>query len=795
MADWTSLRRRSGGKWQIPLFLLSGALLVGAVLRYRQAAAVPSPAELLNRLAALERDGAHDQVLDAATRAVSSDRLSELDRARIHLHLARASAALARERGVTSERVGEGIVEAYGVASAQELPFTAADFAHLGQAHEWRGRFREAARYYDKALSLGVEDPTALRRHVLLLRRDRLEVAPEEYAAALDDFLSTLDADQRAARLWAVEQKIETCARRQRWDEMSALLVAEQPHFNGTPEADGFSYLQALALYRIGQFDEAERLLRVIRNRARVTDELHARTGWLLGRTILHDGGPQRPEEAISFFQDVLEHHPDSAYAAASRIGLAEAYAYLDRHEDAVSMYHVALEGLNRARQIDLADEQVLRTSLGIMAETMRLRGDLKTALDYAELMAGLIDARNTEQAVVHLRQLLELQKARAEQLAGGEEAAEDAAAEGVEALVVASSEQGRALFASASETAQRLAQMSALVDEPSAQLAWGAAELAARAGRARRALELFQTFTVEHPRHPLLPRSLLRQGQLYQALGDLSSAVAAFEECFRRFPRTLEGARSLIPLAECHLAMGPGHEDLVEKSLRMILDDPEVFRPQAPEFADALFLLGEVQNRRGAFEEAVATLEEVVQRYPDDARLPRAYFLLADSYRQSALSIQRDLADVNVEGERDDLRRQVDLRLRRARELYQSLIHAFESRGVARSSPVEMVYLRLANLYVADCHFEMRDYATALKLYESAAAAYGDTVSALAAYVQIINCHVFLGEKAEARAALARAMILVDVLPESALARSVSPERRQDWKRYFEWLGRSELF
>jgi hypothetical protein len=88
-----------------------------------------------------------------------------------------------------------------------------------------------------------------------------------------------------------------------------------------------------------------------------------------------------------------------------------------------------------------------------------------------------------------------------------------------------------------------------------------------------------------------------------------------------------------------------------------------------------------------------------------------------------------------------------------------------------------------------------MRDYSTALKLYESAAAAYADTASALAAYVQIINCHVFLGERAEARAALARAMILTDVIPDVALANGVSPEGRDDWKRYFEWLGKSELF
>ena len=44
-------------------------------------------------------------------------------------------------------------------------------------------------------------------------------------------------------------------------------------------------------------------------------------------------------------------------------------------------------------------------------------------------------------------------------------------------------------------------------------------------------------------------------------------------------------------------------------------------------------------------------------------------------------------------------------------------------------------------------------------------------------------------------RAALARALVLVDAIPNEAFDTLVSPETRKDWKRYFDWLGRSELF
>ena len=69
------------------------------------------------------------------------------------------------------------------------------------------------------------------------------------------------------------------------------------------------------------------------------------------------------------------------------------------------------------------------------------------------------------------------------------------------------------------------------------------------------------------------------------------------------------------------------------------------------------------------------------------------------------------------------------------------------------------------------------------------------DTARGLAAYVQMVNCYVFMGESREARAALARALVVVDAMPDSAFESPASPQPRGDWKKYFEWLGESELF
>jgi hypothetical protein len=81
------------------------------------------------------------------------------------------------------------------------------------------------------------------------------------------------------------------------------------------------------------------------------------------------------------------------------------------------------------------------------------------------------------------------------------------------------------------------------------------------------------------------------------------------------------------------------------------------------------------------------------------------------------------------------------------------------------------------------------------LALYEEAAGQFKELPSGLAAYVQIINCHVFLGRPEEARAALARALVMVEAASQSAFEQSFSPQTRGDWKEYFLWLGESGLF
>ena len=810
MSEWASLKGRVAGKWQVPLFVISVALLGAAVLTLR-----PGPKEIsldhaVEYLDLLLSGGMFDKALETGTPLLAVEELSEEKLAPIHLRLARAAYGSAQTRGAADCETGRLIRARYTVAQQHALELTPADLEHLGRVSEWCDQAHEAVGYYEQALAGGVDDASELRRHVLQLRQQKLGASAEELDRLLDEFLAQLEDHRLDLRLWALEQKMQVLEELGELEQAATLLARNQARFAAADQQDYFRYLEALLMYKTGHADAAEPHLRAVRNRVAPRSELNAMSGWLLGKVVLSDGGPQRPQEALAFFDDVIHNHLSGPYVVASQLGRAEALAMLQRHADARAAYRDAINGLAELDDFSLVNKDALRVSLAVQAQTQG--GDLRAALGYAELAVLLLDEDQAEQTSILLQQLGDLQAGLADQLHAEAEDAREAAsarelAEAAElgaleettgAASVGQTErllaEAEGYYAAAATTFLRLARLNTLNEERSAEASWHAAELMTRAGLRDRAVRLFRQFAQERPENPLVPRALLRVGQLQQALGHLPQAIEAYQECHERFPHQLDGARALIPLAHCYFALGPEEDEMAEKTLRVVLDDSDVFTPQAPEFADALFLMGDVLNRRGEYERAISVLEEALQRYPDDPRRPRARFVLADSYRQSALTLKDEQTEARFAGEIEYIRRESARRFSLARELYRSLIDEYELRPRDSLNDLERLYYRHACLYEADCYFENRQYRQALKLYEEAAATFKDSTAGLAAYVQIVNCHVFLGQPAEARATLARAQILVDSIPEPAFTQSLSPENRDDWKRFFDWLAESDF-
>lgn len=778
-SPWGTLAGRIAGKWQLPLLAVSlFTLPLGLYLLRPNPKSMPL-GQVVDLMKGFVSAGAYARAEEIGQLVVGREDCKGSAGAPVHLQMARALFGLAQQANRHTANASRTISEHYRQAMADDAHLEPEDYVKLGRALEWGRQYTLALEWFEKAMTAGYADRAGLLRHAYLLRRDQLKTAPAELAALLDEVLDSTPPDQMEMIAWALEERLGLLAAESQTDKAEAILAAHRERFEGSDFEDLFEYFRAWDLYHSGKAREAEVALRALLNRVPAEDAVSARAGWLLGRTILSEGTSGRLPEAVSFFRAVIARHPSSAYAVASRIGAAEALALLGEHAESIELYRFAIEDLEKIEISGIADREVIRASLAVMAERRRQAGDLKAAVAYAKLVSPLIDWREVEPAVAHLEQLGQLQAEWAEQNAPPDHGPD---------------ERSRALFADASATYGRMAGLDIHNDDRAAEAAWRAAELAARAGDRREATDLYRMFAKSRPSNPLVPRALLRIGQLHQAAGRLTDAIAAYQECYSRYPKLLDGIRALVPLAQCYIFRGPDDLELAERTLRIILEESEVFTPEAPEFADALFLLGDVLERRGRYEPAISMLKEAIDRYPRDVRVARARFLLADSYRQSAFALKQEAITADQAGNVDRLVAEADERFAAARQAYRDLIDEYELRPASELDNLEKVYLRHAYLYEADCYFEARLYRDALNRYDQAAGLLRGSPSALAAYVQIINCHVFLGEPAEAKAALARAQVLTDRLQPEAFAESVSPETKEEWKEYFAWLERAEI-
>jgi tetratricopeptide (TPR) repeat protein len=278
--------------------------------------------------------------------------------------------------------------------------------------------------------------------------------------------------------------------------------------------------------------------------------------------------------------------------------------------------------------------------------------------------------------------------------------------------------------------------------------------------------------------------------------MGLFAAAVETYRANLRRFPRTPDAGSGLIPLARCYMTLG-GEEnlELAEKTLvDHILADSPVFTPQAPEFCDALFLLGDLYSGQERFEDSITVLEEALDRYPEDERAVRARLLLANAYRRSALALKADLQETRKASEWPRLRAEMATRLQRAAELFALLVRTFEARDEGDMTDLERLFLKQSRLYQADCLFEMGRHAEAAALYETAAFVYRGEPVALSAYIQVINCRLSLGQLAEARTALRRAEYLLKIMPDRVFEGEYAGQSREEWKRFLDWLDRTKL-
>ncbi len=808
LAEWSELGERVTGKWQIPALLFSLVALGLSLSTFRTPASKIPFKNIRDKLPGLVDRGQYTAAIEAGSLLLNVPNRSARELGPVHAAVARARLLRADRNGGVAEGIGLAVIGHYASAVEGGYRLLFDDEVVLGRALEVTGDVVGAAKRYEAAIAMRSHPGIDLRWRLARLHADHVPVSGDVLSAELGRLIA--DAGDRPDVLtWALERKIDELCKNDRCSGAGDLLDSVADSLGETPWLQWLEYFRLYVAYLSGEAEHLEARLRHVRDALPLRDALASRVGWLLGRVVLGEDDPQRPLEAISIFREVSTSSASPLYAAASSLGMAEAFVMLERFDEALERYRDAVFKLKRVSTSRLIDRRAVESSLTVSSVRLQAQGRLAAALGFARQAVALTKPSDLERYTVLVEREADLEAAlakskRAEAMAlargvssggGGDASTKDGDDSDVVTRVASLSARARELLLDSGALLSRVASLNTLDSDRSSDLAWRAAERIYESGDSAATVDVMRRFVAERSRSEFVPRALRLMGAAQQSLGLYEEAIQTYQEAQRRFPRTPDAGSSLIPLARCYVALGAGHAKDAEKTLRIILDNSEVFTPAAREYSDALLLLGDLRNRSGEYERAIPVFEEAMSRYPNDPRLAKARFLLGDSYLQSGMALKGDIEKARFAGERDRLTAERRRRLERAAELFGKMVEDYEARDAATLSKLESVYLRHARLYRADCHFELGEYDRALVYYERAAWIYKGTTTALSAYVQIINCHLFTGNSGEASSALRRAQYLVETMSDSEFDDGLGFEKRDDWRQYFAWVGRAELF
>lgn len=763
--------------WQLPLLLFALGLFAYASYLFIN----PQPGLSIHQRIALAEDLIKHERPEAAIEQLNSllnvQKLAVADEAQVHLLLAEALDQGQKLHEINTRSNNEQIVEQTRIGLTQGAKAGGDAYRRLGESYEFLGQPALALENYRKAAAL---DPTRglfLQRKVIDLQLAQPDTAPAE--ASIDEYLK----DQRLSnteRGWAMEQKADLLARRGATVEARALLgqvLRMDPDVTAQGEAH---YHLGYIAWKSGDSDEAERLLRVARDQLHVGNPLDAEAAWLLGKIRQeHRDWP----EAISFYESVLMSHPESHAAPLSLLGRGTCRIELAQDAPGLNDLHELTSEIQAKSARDIYKLDSI-AGLQTAATTLESRSNFEGALEV------LADEQllNPDPSADFFARLARVFERRADELEQSRQSPVN------DADTIRRDQQISELRIHAADAYIAYSRAVTLTDDQAhADAMWKGVNLYERARCMQKGISALELFIAERPNDGQTPDALLKLGLSYQAIGEYDKAIAAFQHNQFRYPQSLAASKSGVPLAEACMAKGPEQYPKAEKVLLGVIDSP-LIGPDAQEFRQALSALAQLYYRTGRYEEAVAKLEEITERYPNDPQTGQWLFLMGDSYRKSASLLMKsatasvsespasaaaDLAEAAA-AKRD--------RLVKSKALFDRVIETY--RQTPASTDLDTLYLKLSHFYRADCMFDLGEYEEAIKLYDGATLRYQDDPAALAAYVQIVNAYCAMGRIEEARTANERAKWLLRRMPADAFANGSFSMPKEYWEQWLKWTS-----
>jgi len=464
-------------------------------------------------------------------------------------------------------------------------------------------------------------------------------------------------------------------------------------------------------------------------------------------------------------------------------LGRAEIQSLLGEHGASQTDYQQVVRELGRRGAGNEIDASRVVESLCDRHDALLALGDVKGALDYVSIAETLFKTEDMPQAV--LIRLASTNRQLAMDLVGPPL--------GVSGETVVNASVDPSIRHEANTKFERAADC--YLQHANAQTGnggewqvslWAAADSYDLAGRQDLAIAEWDRYLGIQPiDDPRRVETLFRLAQAHHARAEHERAATAYSQVIQGYPRSDFAAQSFVPMARCQLALE--RVDDAKQTLADVLTGDRLLKPDARDYREALAELARLHHAQREFTPAIERFTESIERYPDDSRLGESRFLLADSYRQSALAIRAQIEEQPSISTAESDR----MGILRDEQFEEALRHfaAVETSVSTASGPSESRedLVRRSQLYAADCAFYLRRFEQAVAEYDQAARRYSSHHSSMYALIQIVNCFAAMGDSERLTAAHHRALVRLKQLPEDVFQSPDSLMDRGAWERWLE--------
>lgn len=273
---------------------------------------------------------------------------------------------------------------------------------------------------------------------------------------------------------------------------------------------------------------------------------------------------------------------------------------------------------------------------------------------------------------------------------------------------------------------------------------------------------------------------ALAMLGDAHLALGDAEKSIEALEECIEFYPEDAASYRARLTCAKAYreLMQFAKAEAILRENL-----SGRALAPNSREWRDSLFELGRLQSETERYDEAIQTLEEMLERlldFPDRFQSRLARYLLAESYRHAA---DEPLKRSKEAQNQNELKQNEAL----AKELLEQALANYGKLQVELTLEVEgdeldRAMLRNCYMLQGDVLFELGRWSEAIEAYSNVSTSWQNEPFVLETLVQISNCWWRLEDPVKARGAIEQAKLVLARLPADADFAEATNFNRTEW-------------